>query len=135
MLCDVLGENRDQARLVAFFVTKYPLFRVDGPITQENFEELFRAACNMIKPLPLNQARDNSGRFGCKDICNLRWSGVIRRYFLELPCGSCFVVNCGCYDEEKTFNNHNSVIRHIERHHKHNPQEVRIRAKLPENRT
>ena len=35
----------------------------------------------------------------------------------------------------KTYNNHNSPIGHIERHHKPNPQEVTICAKVPDNNT
>ena len=86
----------------------------------------------MIEPLSFHQARVDRGKFGSKDISNLKWSGVIRRYFLGILCGSCLIVNCNCFDDEKTYNNHNALIRHIERYHKPDPQGVRIYAKLPE---
>lgn len=53
---------------------------------------------------------DDSGKFGFKDISNLKWSGVIRGYFLGFFCGFCFIVNCSCYDEEKMYNNYNVLI-------------------------
>ena len=58
---------------------------------------------------------------------------MIKRHFLGLPSGSCLIARCSCYEEKKTYNNHDALIRHIERRHKSNPEEVKIRAKVPEN--
>ena len=65
---------------------------------------------------------NGSGKFGNKDVGNLKWSGMIRRHFVGLPYGSCLIARCGCYEENKTYNNHDALIRHIERHHKSNPK-------------
>ena len=34
---------------------------------------------------------NGSGKFGNKDVGNLKWSGVIRRHFVGLPYGSCLI--------------------------------------------
>ena len=46
---------------------------------------------------------NGSGKFGNKDVGNLKWSGVIRRHFVGLPYGSCLIARCGCYEENKTY--------------------------------